>query len=62
VLGNGILRLAWPDVSGGVLEPSTNFTPNSWLSAGSRGQQPDGSWRLEASTGEPRRFYRVKAQ
>jgi hypothetical protein len=44
------------------LETSTNLAPNSWSPAGSPTPQPDGSWRLEVSTGEPMRFYRVKAQ
>jgi hypothetical protein len=63
LLGNGTLRLAWPDVSGGVLETSTNLAPNSWSPAGSPVQQPDGSWLLDVTPGnEPARFYRVKVQ
>ncbi len=62
LLGNGQLRLAWPDVSGGVLETSTNLAPNSWSPAGSPTRQPDGSWQLEVFPGEPQRFYRLKAQ
>jgi hypothetical protein len=62
LLGNGQLLLTWPGPNAGVLETSTNIAPNSWSPAGAATQQLDGSWRLDVSTGEPMRLYRVKAQ
>ena len=56
LLGNGQLQLSWPGPSAGVLETSTTLAPNSWSSAGSPTQQPDGSWLLEVSTSDPARL------
>ena len=61
-LGGGSLRLSWTNSVGGVLETSPNLVPNSWSPAPGANQQPDGSWQLDVTPGEPMRFYEVKAQ
>jgi uncharacterized repeat protein (TIGR03803 family) len=61
-LGDGTLRLSWTNSTSGTMETSTNLTPNSWSPAGAPTQQPDGSWRLDVSPGDPVRFYRFRSQ